>query len=314
MLEFKKYLKIGIAAASLCMVSSAAFLSANIDNELSLSLGWRNDEIRTKHHHHGRKVRISNANLWQIGAQAWLGMPDCWCGCGTEWLSNLYVRGYGYYGWYSDGRFHGHHNNGSRSDDNSSSSRNHHRLNNSWAVDYSVGVGYLFPIGCDFSIGPVGGYAYDQQHFKARRHHHHRHSSSSSLSSSSSSSRSSSSSFDDDHRHFSAKTRWDGGWVGVDALYNWCDWNFAFGYEYHFANFHGHSRDGSNANDENSSSSRRRHHHNKRGWGNVAWIDARWNLCDCWDIIGGFKYQDYQSKKHNRWQAYGLTLDLGMRF
>ena|GEM_PF-5578887 len=361
MLDLAKYVKVGLAATSLYMLSAAAFLGATVDNELVLNAGWRNDEVTRRFHDTDTgavdssihdKLKVKDANLWQIGVCGIFSAPDCFCDCGTEWLSRFYARGYAYYGWYTDGKFHNrfHDNNGN----SVSGGRRHHKVNDGHAQDYSIGVGFQWPVTCEFSIGPVGGYAWDEQVFKAKRHHHHHSSSSSSSffppesssssssflfpSSSSSSSSSSSissssipalaadnvaqasSSFDGDGRRRHVKSQWRGGWVGFDAMWKFCDWDIAFGYEYHFAQFRGgHNRHDSTSVvppvvGSSSSSSNHRHHRSKNGHGNVAWIDGRWNLCDCWDLVVGFKYQNYQAKRRAEWTAYGVTAGLGWRF
>ena len=370
MLELAKYVKVGLAATSLYMLSAAAFLGATVDNELAFNVGWRLDTVERKFHDRNDldisihdKLKVEDANLWQIGVCGRFGAPDCFCDCGTEWLSNFYVRGYAYYGWYTDGkiknRFH-------EVEGNSVSGRRHRKVNDGHASDYSIGIGYLFPVTCEFSIGPVGGYAWDEQVFKGKRRHHHRQSSSSfipsspsssspesspsssspffpsspSSSSPSSSSPSSSSpsisgspiegldldnvvrsvgSSDGDSNRRHLKSRWRGGWVGFDAVYKLCDWDVAFGYEYHFAQFRGgHDRRDSSSlvppPVSNSLVSNRRHHKGKNGHGHVAWIDGRWNLCDCWDLVVGFKYQNFESKRKAEWTAFGVTAGLGWRF
>src|SRR5262249_16313530 len=117
MLDLKKYAKVGIAAASLYVVGASALLSAQVDNELSFNVGCRNATVTRKVRDRSsssfsgessdrQHLKVKDANLWQIGVEGIFGAPDCFCECGTEWLSNLYARGYAYYGWYTDGKLH----------------------------------------------------------------------------------------------------------------------------------------------------------------------------------------------------------------
>ena len=375
MLELKKFLKLGVAGLSLYMISASAFLGAHVDSEVAPYVGWRNDSISRKFSESGTsttsdRLKVRNANLWQIGVAGRFGAPDCFCGCGTEWMSNIYLRGCASYGWYTDGRF----RDRTAGDSTISDSTSHRKVRNGHAEDYSIGIGYLYPVTCDFSIGPVGGYAYDRQHLRSKRHHSG--GSSSSFFSSSDFSTistdystpssvvgtsaiasgvprslvgSSDSSDPLDTSRRSLNSRWDGGWIGFDATYKLCDWDVCFGYEYHFASFRGknHSNsssstsiipptvvaraaadavpvvlpavvgdsDSTSTDVDPSVSSSGHHRKHKHGFGHVVYVDARWNLCDCWDFIGGFKYQYYNTRHHNAsWHAFGIQAGLGWRF
>lgn len=320
MLNLKKFLTIGVTLASICVANATSLFGdcccVEPSTDLSLSAGWRRDEIKgsTKHenNHSGRQhFNAKDLNTWEIGVQLHAQMPE-WCDCGCDgsnwWLRQFYVRGYAYRGWVTDGKFHTHAN----SDVSGiSTDHAHAKIRNGRTVDGTIGVGFLYPVCDGFGIGPVGGYAYDQIHVKPKHRHHHDESNSSSSSDATIGSSGSSGSSENDSFRFTQT--WRGGWVGVDGVYYWCycdnQFQFDFGYEYHWpqlrATVHGH-QEGEHSN------------HSNDAWGQVFYIDGHYNVCDCWDIILGFDYKDFKtkkSKKHdNKWWSYGVTLDLAYRF
>lgn len=113
-------------------------------------------------------------------------------------------------------------------------------------VDFSVGGGYLFPICTGIRIGPTGGWSYNAQKLKMKS----------------------------DIKVLDGleyKNRWQGGWVGADALISFCGFGLHAGYEYHIPKWNGDwLLKGPDVFGGAFSDVR----HSTNGYGNVAFIEA----------------------------------------
>src|SRR5271170_1382108 len=79
------------------------------ETDVSLSAGWREDEIRSFvveaatiapapfGPFASETLQVRDIRLSEIGAQGQLAVPSCWTTCDTWWVSQLYLKGYAYW-------------------------------------------------------------------------------------------------------------------------------------------------------------------------------------------------------------------------
>lgn len=301
---------------------SSCACGSDWDAEFDLALGYRRDSIETDVHTFNDtegsfgtdKLEIKGLDLFILGLKARAG----YC--------NWFARGYAYWGWGNDGKYTEHGSN----DDSfiiGSEFRNRIGISKYRTQDYSLGVGYLFDL-CwcggfeGLYIGPVVGWSYHRQ--QARLGKNHDFSGSESVG------------FSSILNDLQYTTKWNGPWLGIDFVYEYCEFIFDFGYEYHWAQWKANWSldDDSSGSDTGFVFSDRRH--GKNGHGNVVYADIKWALCDCWIVGLGFRYQDFEvkhGKLHNSgdsyyssyesfsdrvkkasWRAASIELDLGYSF
>ncbi len=297
-------------------------------NNLSLSLGWRRDDIKTSVDSEippaapffRDTLNAKRLDVWEVGGQLHLTIPhfDCCCCDDWWWLDRFYVRGSAYRGWISNGKY-------TESFTNLNRGRTTHetaKIHKGRTVDGTVGLGFLYPVCENFAVGPVGGWSYDQVRFSLKDAKFR--------------------GIDDPVLDgLTYTSTWRGPWVGADLAYNWCVcdcWNIRLegGYEYHWANWRGTWK--LKGPDITPCIAFSDHRHSDDAWGQVGYINAWWNLCDCWDVGLGVKYQYWKSKrggvhpdegtfasqgcrrnqeariKDNIWRSLGVTFDIGYTF
>lgn len=310
-----KWLKRGLALLVLQLGLSAQTLSADYgcccdsewDAELDLSVGYRRDEFSTKiktldhccdtslFHD---KIKVKDLDIYEIGLKGRVGYCD--------W----FVRGFAYWGWIHDGRYK---DNAIAFLDGTESCIDADV--DGHTEDYSIGLGYLFGFCDNFYVGPVVGWSYNR--LKPRIDH-----------------------ADFDHSNVSCSVfdgleytaKWHGPWLGIDFIYEYCDFIFDFGYEYHWAHWDGRwSLDGSDiTNLAFSDRQKAKHAH-----GNLLYADFRWGFCEGWVVGLGFMFKDFRNKKGHvhpvcsenfsafrsdnnkakvKWHSASVTLDLGYSF
>lgn len=248
-------------------------------------------------------LKIKDLSIYEIGLK------------GRGLYCNILVRGAASYGWVNHGKY-----DEDTHDivfDTREESTAH--ANSGHTKDATIGIGYLFPLACNAWMGPVAGWTYHQQHFKM---------------SDGETDDIEDSILDD----LTYTTQWNGPWIGVDMLYQRCNFLFALGYEYHWAHWKASwDLDGPDISgiDGVAFSDRRK---GKHGHGNHVYLDGQWNFFPCWYVGLGFKF-DYwtvhngsehpkngsfadvglsnseRDKVRNAsWRSYGITLDLGYTF
>ncbi len=181
--------------------------------------------------------------------------------------------------------------------------------------DFSIGVGYLYPFYECFKAGVAGGWSYDHQRIKMKD--------------------AETDEVDDpvlDGLNYN--NRWQGLWVGVEALYFWNCFEFNAGYEYHWPHWHAEWLLAGPAVQTTAFSDVR---HAKEGSGNVVFIDVSYPFF-CYGEVGlGFKYQYWKAKSGRlfpetvsfaelgfpnevdripsaTWQSFEVQASLGLRF
>jgi hypothetical protein len=330
-----KILGLGCTLASIFFITSPALEAFHPVSDVSLTTGWRRDEIKTStdfgfgH----TDFKLKGLDTWEFGIRGQYAFTG-FCGCEESWLDDLYIKGSAVWGWGQNGKFHFGNNDSYSSDSYSGFDSFDYRgafdsihAHKTRTYDYDIGLGWLYAIDCNWGIGPTVGYAWN----RLTTHPKNRGSSSDSYSYSDSFDYSDSYSGNDRAGY---STKWHGPWLGLELAYEDCSWHFDLGYEFHWAK--SKSKYG-NFGGSNSHKSR---------YGNVLYADAWYDLCDGWEIGLGFKYRSFQSghKHHNRsgsyssysdseffasdysyssggfgssrtkWDSWGFTLDLGYRF
>lgn len=308
-----KFNGLGIVLSLLFTVSANQAAAFNPDSEIDMIGGWRRDHIRSFITDNTDPatdlVKGSALNIWQIGVQGEFKPNLCEEG---SWVNSFFIAGAAEWGWVNEGDYNHQvvqSNIGAESDssenvfDNLSGniSRGH-----TW--DYEIGLGYLFePFGDCFLIGPTAGYAYNKLQFKAENV----------VGTETSANRpvmdnqSLITSIDpltyfDEGVNFISK--WTGPWAGVEARFDFCDIKIDTGYEYHFAHWAGRFTspfpdvtDGYHFSDTRDG---------KDGHGQVFYLDACYNYCQCLDVGLGIKYQYYTASGPEHPQ-HGSFLDVG---
>lgn len=156
---------------------------------------------------------------------------------------------------------------------NSTSKGNIHRGN---TQDFSLGIGYFFPIDEYLKVGPTGGYSYNFQKIKMR-------------------SIKTNGTHDAALSGLSYQMCWEGPWAGCEAEF-WlnCITRLNLGYEYHWCTWHADwTLAGPDVTGGAFSDKRNSH----RASGNVFYIDAICIQFCPWDIGFGIKYQTWDASK-----------------
>lgn len=325
MSSIKKFLLLGTVLISAAFSKAAATDSSISD--ITISAGWRYDDFSSHIHQNipigsnesligGWKLKLTGINIWQIGGQFHLPMPGFFydsCDYDLAWMENLYMRGNAYGGWLGCGKYHETKEYGS----GVPSTQYHANIHKGSSFDGTIGLGFLYPVCDEWSIGPIAGYSYDRLHINTKNLE---------------------SSAIVPGTDYSVKfiSTWKGPWLGFDFTYYFCEWNVTVdaGYEYHWASWNG-KKQLSNPDVGNCTEfSDNRHSSNAHG--NVAYLDARYTWCECWDFILGFKYQGFDVEsghmkpenqaasgclnteklkiKMTKWNSYAVNFDIGYRF
>jgi Protochlamydia outer membrane protein len=271
----------------------------NIEAEVDISTGWRNDRITTENRLFSRietfiaaeEIKIRNLDVWQIG------------GKGRVRYDNWYLRAYGYYGWANNGKFR---QNITDVTDVLEADL-HGKVHEGNTMDGAIGGGYLFDFEDNlqniWSIGPTIGWAYHEQKVNIRRERLSEFAL---------------------FRKLRYTAQWYGPWAGVDLTFRSCQFIMNLGYEYHWTQFHGDLR-------ESIAPGIRFNMHQKsnHGYGNVAYFDGKWVFYSNWTVGIGLKYEGWKANKghahltsfgideklkHARWTSGQVTLDLGYAY
>lgn len=333
MLNMKKIMFLG------CLGTMSLLEAAQPFSDLSLSGGWRSDEIDSKviasatleegapfGPYFQDKTDVKDIDIAFIGLQGQLSLPSCYCDCDSWWWSQFYVKGYAYWGDVYSGRF------AQRNTDipigvPNGGSLNTGDINSGHSRDYSIGAGFLYPFCNDWGIGVSGGWAYDKLDLTVKNVINV------------------AGECDDENctglsatlQGLKFKHRWKGPWVGVNLAYQTCDWDFNLGYEYHWARWNADFTlavpDAAGEGCVGFSDKRK----GKNGHGNVVFANIGTTINDCWTVGLGAKWSAYRVSgslvpanntfgglgcpadevdrvKHNDWDSFQVTLDIGYRF
>lgn len=314
MRSLKNFLSAGLLMSAFVFTNLNAYVP---ESEIALAGGWRDDELRARMNGSNlanpatieNTVKFKNINVWQIGLQGRLAMPESCC-CERWWLNQLFLDGSAYWGWVTSG------NTKSLSNltfgTGALTGVNLPHIDDGHTYDYDVALGWLYPLSCEFGIGPRGGYSWDRISVRSK---------------------------DSVVRYHST---WKSPFLGFELDYSLCEWFFDAGYEYHWTHWNGGfsnndiSDDFSNATGTVSFFDAR--NSSKTGRGHVGYVDAEWRYNSCFGIILGFKYTYFKTRGesatangminqpveagnslngisfagpvgHNSWQSYRITLD-----
>lgn len=252
--------------------------------------GYRNDTVEWKHDFPSSdpviasRQKFQDLDIFQLGLQ---GRATVGC--------NIYLRADAYLGWILDGKFkesadvYGSFENdnlyGSAGFGASLTGRN--VIDDQYVYGANAAIGYTFFLcDCTLALAPVIGYSIDVQDI---------HYDGSGLETSGCGGCCT-------HKF---NNRWYGPFVGLDFIYNpYCEvWNIWAELEYHWGEFKGRRgfRDDFYLFDRGD-----RRTHNVDGW--VFAIGGDYQLCSDWTVGLFFKFQDWHSRKHSRFNfdsSYG---------
>ncbi len=323
-----KIIGLGCALASIFFVTSPSLEAFHPVSDVSLTGGWRRDEVKTTFDNFGfgnNELKLKDVNTWEFGLRGQYAFTG-FCGCEESWLDDFYVKGSAVWGWGNNGKFtNGNDSSGYGYDYGYGNGFGHIDAKNTRTYDYDIGFGWLYAIDCNWGIGPTVGYAWNRltthQKFNSSGY-------------SSDLYGYGYDSYSGDKLEYS--TKWYGPWLGLEVDYEDCEWHFDLGYEFHWARNHTKLGDFSGKSNDSR-------------YGNVVYLDAYYDLCDGWEVGVGFKWKSFQSGRHGdngsgsssyfasgsdygydyefvdsgsssgrggktRWTSWGFTVDLGYRF
>jgi len=291
-MKVKSKVGVGLAWIALCIAptTSNAWCCADdwccddwnykFSGDAQLSGGYRYDEISASINSFDApgvfvsqdKLKIKKMHIWEVGGKA------------RVTLGNVYIRGYGYTGWGSHGKYTERVSDGIGDFSVSRADVKHIRTQ-----DALVGLGYMFTTtdcsGNCWGIAPIAGWSYAHQRVKLKDGN--------------------TNGFEDlifDGLVY--KNRWSGPWLGFDVSYAHCDFSVNAGYEYHWANWHAEWLLDDVDVLPNAFSDRR---HAKNAHGNVVYIDGFWSFACNWEIGLGFKFQEWNARKGHVEPIAGLA-------
>jgi hypothetical protein len=299
-----EFMKLFVKTAILALVASSSLSAICIGDDLRLEGGYRHDEYQHNFTTdavipgaaafvNSQEFKVKNVDLGTFGIRGRFAFPQLDnCGCyDLSFLDNFYVTGFANWGWagnesYSDSIVSGLTPVTTDYSGNLSYVRTH---------DYNIGLGYLIDLGCWFdpcscidlsnwALGISGGYQWDKQRYKVN----------SATVTVNGVELIGPAVFEEGLKIYQ---RWEGPWVGAQLFYEACGWRMDFGYEYHFDL---HTRGKFNYTDSGlalGASDFSWHGH--KGYSNVAFVNAYYDLCDGWDLGLGFKYQDWHSRNQS---------------
>lgn len=280
---------------------SAASIHADSNGFIALDNGYRWDRISNRVTLGGPTVSVKGSTqmLRKINSYQ-LGARGQWnfCDC-------AFVRGAGHYGWvwdgdYSEGGFFG-------------DAKGH-------TYDANAAVGYYIYMAPSIWFAPIIGWSYDALNLKGTDI---------------------STAIDGvvyDLDDIKAHQRFSGPFIGFDLLYQFCcSYEFTFGYEFHYAHWHGQRLiEGPEYGNPpfGSTTAFSNVRHLNRVYGQVFKFDATYQFCDCWTLGLGLKYQfftgDFGKYKQTErpllsqftyanvdglwWRSFATTIYIGRMF
>ncbi len=335
MLNLKKMIFLG------CLGTMSVLEAVQPWSDFSVSGGWRRDEVKSLiiaeatlepgaafGPYFKDKTEARDIDIALVGIKGQFGIPSSYCDCDSWWLSQFYVKGYAYWGDVYSGRWSQRGTDVPAPAEINNGSLNTGDINSGYSRDYSIGAGFLFPVSDEWGIGVSSGYAYDKLNLKIKNVI----------------AVAGECDFEENCTGLSATLqglkfnhKWKGPWVGVNLAYQTCEWSFDLGYEYHWARWNGAFKlavaDSVASNCTGFSDKR----HGKHGHGNVVFADVETAINDCWTVGLGAKWSQYRVHglespvtgtfadlgcpadeidrvKHNDWNSFQVTLDIGYRF
>lgn len=310
-------LKRTILSLLFCLSMAGAVQAVEVPMNISVSVGWRYDNITTKISSQIPKgttiayntIKGKELKIWEGGIQGYLPFAECFCNCDCWWLNVFYLKGYGFWGNIYDGEYHELNHN--LFPPNFIVSKGDASKGNTY--DYNVALGWLYSVNDCSGIAPIVGYAWDRVRFKTS------HVKTEGI---------------EDHVLNGLKytSRFIGPWAGVEAYYVKSNLRLNLGYEYHWSHWNGkYDLRGPDVFGGAYSDHRKAH----EGQGNVLYANGSWFCCDCWEIMLGFKYRNFRAThgsekpdaaggfaaiglpeteydriNHTAWHSYEITFDI----
>lgn len=305
-----------IASALSCSVLSAFWPEATNSN-LEIGVGYTQGQFEyVTHVDPNNYVKANNGARVPESYDLITTRKSCWTDLNIQTIGartncatcdDFYFRANGNYGWITSGK----HRTDvfQRKPQNPNEEREEERRVGTIAAhtrghiyDVSIAAGYQFQYCQDVAaFSPIFGYSWRGQ--RLRNSHFEFSNSSFSESLEVGGSSSSSRSFDLASLHIDSNiveidnsydTRWNGPFVGFDALYNLdCDWTLTAGYEYHWGKFHARTEEFVGG------AKLALNQHGKSYYGHVVNLGMVWNFTDYWTL--GLQYEfDFFHVHHGR--------------
>lgn len=287
----KKFLTLLLGMA--CVHAQGIAFDWNAD--LALTLGYRNDEIKTTIHAYDPpgtlilqdRLKVKNIDIYEIGLKANLAFCDPWR---NEW----FIKGFADFGRPNKGHY--------REDVAfpiivSTITKGH--VNKGYSQDDSIGIGYFYSFGdcClndsflnGFKVGPVVGYSYDFLKVRMGKMR-------------------TNGVVDPILNHLSYDMRWQGPWLGCELEYAIDCFRMNLGYEFHWSNWRANWTLKGPDDPHNAFSDKRKSSH---AYGNLVFLDGAYTFCNCWELGLGLKYQQWKAGKGRERPRAGSFADVGL--
>lgn len=302
------------------LIASGAILILNALNAVEpptyfdVSGGYRIDRVTCRVDAHSEphvflladKLKAKDIKLYVAGAKAQIALCDYW-----------YLKAYGDYCWGNSGKY------SEKIFEPCDLTKSVADLHKTRARDYQIGFGYIYPVdGCwgSWGLGPVWGWSYSDQKVILRN-------------------AKTDCIPDPVLNGVVYKNRWSGPWLGIDAIYRYCNTLLKAGFEYHWVWWHATwTLDGPDIPFVAFSDSRESH----QAHGCVLYFDAKWEFYHCWHIGFGLKARFFEARtghlepragdfdkvgpcigvspdevdkiKNARWYSASGTIDIGYGF
>jgi len=291
------------AIAFLALSGTHSLFAYAFDNQFNISGGFRHDQISA----HDLitfgapfggaswmkdKFSVNHIDMGQVGFDFRLLMPETDFFCEYPCISNLYLTGSADWAWNDGSHYKRSITNFAAGGAVVSTFSTHGKLKTTSADDFQVGLGYRLFEDELWAFNVIGGYSYNKQDFSTSHGF-------TSISGGA---------FAEDplYEGLKFKQLWQGGWLGLEAFYDWFGWLFHFGYEYHYANYHLNINIPgiSTTLAEDFSNTRNSH----RGQGNVAYLITSYRFCNDVEVGVDFAFKDFRTR-HGSIKPKGESFD-----
>lgn len=289
MKQLTNFLKLGSALVAVALTGTAQLAAIYPQVELNASGGWRQDHLRsqiTSNINDSKDiVKGSHLNIWQLGIDGYVAPQFFEC---DSFLNNFILQGSAYWGWVNNGIYQ--HKYSVPSEIFSTLNRGDISRGHTW--DYTIGLGYLFPVGDCFRIGPTFGYAFNKLSYRAENVIGIVNTEApANLINQTLVSATDPFSYFDEGLLFSS--RWKGPWAGFDAQFDFCEVVLMFSYEYHWGEWLGKfTAQPADILDNIHYSDVRKSNH---AHGHVGYVGANYIFSECFNLGLGVKYENFRA-------------------
>lgn len=255
------------------------------DASLDIIGGYRNDELTTLIHAFNPPetfilsddLQAKNIRVFEVGLKGRTLIYDC-----------LAMYGYALFGQVYSGHYTDTQRN-PQGNPNGLVAASHADIHGGETRDFSIGIGYLYPVFYCIHAGPTAGWSYNE--LRIKMNHAHTNNEPNPI-------------LDD----LQYENRWQGPWIGLEGNFDLVLIQVNLGYEYHFGNWNA-DWDLSGPDIFGGSFSDKRHSNQVSG--NVVYLEANYHLITCCELGLALKYQYWKAKDGKEEPKAGSFASIG---